>query len=509
MVETMLLQTRSYRRRAIVVLAVLVPPLYIMALLIRYGVNAPFWDQWELVTQIQKLHQGTLTLGDLWSQHNEHRILVPRLIMLGLGMVTGWNIIGETYVSLVVAVGSTGLLVAILWQTVAGRLGRRLTFVLTGFVVWMMLSPVQWQNWLWSWQIAWFLSVLGVTATIWLISQWPGRWPVRLRLWAAGGAAIIATYSLASGMFVWPIGLAMLVLRREPRSRWLGWTIAGAAVIASYYVGYSDPPSHPSKALFLHRPKQAIEYLFVYLGRPLGVDLHMTMVLGGALFMLFLVATGYLLVRHRQGAVDLIAWWALATYGLISAATTAVGRVGLGVEQGFASRYSTVSTLFTIATLVLVVQAVKIYYADTRQQDSPPTAIWFLVTPVAAIAVLEYLRAGVTTYVMALPLTLFFLVIVAVIVPSLALGRRLHWLEPVSGYRVILGLFLAGTGLLVLSNYVDGTRSVHQWHGGLRHAQQCLRQAQSADDPCLTQSNDNPTLWPRLQYLRQIHWGGF
>ena len=57
----------------------------------RFGVDVPFWDQWELVPFLDLWASGTLSLGDLFSQHNEHRIFFPRLIMLLLAAATGWN----------------------------------------------------------------------------------------------------------------------------------------------------------------------------------------------------------------------------------------------------------------------------------------------------------------------------------------------------------------------------------------------------------------------------------
>ena len=42
---------------------------------------------------------GTLCFADFFAQHNEHRILFPRLIFFGLGRLTHWNIRAELFVS--------------------------------------------------------------------------------------------------------------------------------------------------------------------------------------------------------------------------------------------------------------------------------------------------------------------------------------------------------------------------------------------------------------------------
>jgi hypothetical protein len=50
------------------------------------------------------------------------------------------------------------------------------------------------------------------------------------------------------------------------------WLAVGLAVIATHYVGYVDPPTHPSKTLFLQQPIAFAKYLLVYLDRPFAAE---------------------------------------------------------------------------------------------------------------------------------------------------------------------------------------------------------------------------------------------
>src|SRR3989442_15697534 len=77
------------------------PVLALIILVQLYGVNIPFWDQWEMVPLFQKYRSGELEWGDLWAQHAEHRIFFPRLIMLGLAVLSDWNIMWELYFNIV------------------------------------------------------------------------------------------------------------------------------------------------------------------------------------------------------------------------------------------------------------------------------------------------------------------------------------------------------------------------------------------------------------------------
>src|SRR5215470_4675128 len=56
---------------------------------IRYGYNVPYYDDWNLVP----LLDGSLKVDAkwLWDQHNAHRIPFPKLILVSLLSVTGWD----------------------------------------------------------------------------------------------------------------------------------------------------------------------------------------------------------------------------------------------------------------------------------------------------------------------------------------------------------------------------------------------------------------------------------
>ena len=56
-------------------------------------------DQWDDVNILRSAHDGTLTLGTLWAQHTENRILFPNLVVLLLGYTTHLNVIVEDFLA--------------------------------------------------------------------------------------------------------------------------------------------------------------------------------------------------------------------------------------------------------------------------------------------------------------------------------------------------------------------------------------------------------------------------
>src|SRR6516162_4277770 len=77
----------------------------------RYSVNVVVDDQFSDVALIGKAFSGHLQLGDLWAQHNEHRIFFPNLIVLALAYSTHLDVQTEEYLSAALLVASIGLLI--------------------------------------------------------------------------------------------------------------------------------------------------------------------------------------------------------------------------------------------------------------------------------------------------------------------------------------------------------------------------------------------------------------
>src|SRR5215469_4150415 len=220
------LAPRSRRSlRYVSVAAAALPVILIIVLTTHYWTNVPFWDDWEFYSFIYAYHHGTLSFSTFWAQHNEHRILFPNLVMFVLAQASGWDVRWEMGFSLAVALITFGLLALML------RRGLRSGWVLgvaVPLVSLVLFSPVQFENWLWGWQIEWFMMVLGVVGAVFALGAWK-----RSRSWkpvvVAMAAATLATYSLGSGMLVWAACLPILLVDRRLR-RWTPAWVALAAV---------------------------------------------------------------------------------------------------------------------------------------------------------------------------------------------------------------------------------------------------------------------------------------
>src|SRR5215831_18392636 len=129
------------------------PLLFLAVLVLVLAVNVPMLDQWELVPLWQKYHQGGLSFADFFAQHNEHRLLFPRLLMFGLAVLSKWNVVWEMLASLVIAGVAFVLLYKVLAKTFTNLWLR---WVAAATLSIIFFSTIQWENWLWGWQVQWY-----------------------------------------------------------------------------------------------------------------------------------------------------------------------------------------------------------------------------------------------------------------------------------------------------------------------------------------------------------------
>jgi hypothetical protein len=420
-------------------------PTVILVMIAHRGVSVPYADQWDLVPKIEKYNAGTLAFSDLFAQHNEHRILVPLTIDLLLAVKTGWDIRAELFVNFAVSCVGAIFLVLLIRNA---RFGRSWTFGLTLLALILYFSPSQSENWLWGWQLEWFLTVTCVLFSAWALSS--TRFNRTARFSAAAVATTIATYSLGSGALFWAAGLMMLVALRFSRRQIGIWVAAAVLALVFYYAGYQNPPEQPSKSLFLHQPLDFARYVLQYLASPLGARGASAIAVGAVLIVAFVTSAVYL---ARRGERALLApWAALGLFAVASAVITGISRLGDGIDQAQSPRYITISTLLVVATCVMVASCVRILLEETALS-----------------------------------------------------GRRLFRATLVAG--ALAGLVLDGT----VRAYDEGIKAVRNFADGQQAARACLHGSPHPSDECLHLTYPNPptTALARLQYLREHHLGGF
>lgn len=327
-------------------------PYGVLALIVKYQVNLPLMDEWMWADFDYHLHRGTLTLGELWAPHNEHRILVPNLVMIALARLGGWFIVREELVGLAFFIACQLLLWRLISRTVVERSAPVTFFCVSA----LLFSLGQHMNFGYGFQLGWPLCTLSLLIVVTLLST--STIPLR----HVGFAAIaggVGSYSSAQALLVWPLGIGLLLLaRRRSVTAITVWLAAGLVVIAIDHLGRGAPSAQTPFDV-----GALLGYSLTYLGSPLagwaGILPAAT-----AGFVCVAAICGHAVgdvVRRDRVTLDRRApWYALAAYAILAAPITGIARLdsGGGV-QALSSRYISISSLLTIALLVLLVQDVS------------------------------------------------------------------------------------------------------------------------------------------------------
>ncbi len=336
-------------------LAALVPPIIVARSIVRYGVDVPVWDQWAFAPLVGDAFEGTLDWSRIWAQHNEHRVVLPRLLLLGLASLSRWDVRWELATNFVLAAATLLLLVALLRATV-GRSQPDAVPWLVLVASCLTFSPAQSENWMWGWQVGIFLETAIVTGIAVVLSRWRGGWPGLVLVVVLGWAGAL---SFASGLVLLVLVPAAVLVHPvlRPWRRRLAQTavalLLGMGLLALYLYGYRRPPHHPAPLQVLDVPRAYGEYVLAYVGSSLGLyDVWIAIYWGVVGIALLAAGGGWLVAR---GCWPILAPWAfLAAHALGSGAITAVGRGGFGALQALVPRYVTISAPLWLCVAVVI-----------------------------------------------------------------------------------------------------------------------------------------------------------
>ncbi|HEV2803918.1 MAG TPA: hypothetical protein VGW57_03195 [Chthoniobacterales bacterium] len=339
-------------RKAIAVAFWFLPVLCACYFVWRHCVALPFWDEWNTPgAQLASWCRGTFTLSELWSQHNESRKVVPRLLYLPLFLSAGWDVrLGIALVMAVACFGSVALY-KLVTRTIRSAGAGALAFALMNLV---LFSPRQYENFLYG--IQWETFAPGFALAVALLVNLSGQ-SLRWKTICNGALALLSTYTFANGMLVWVLAFPLTSPSETPRTS-KGWRVAYvlAAIISvgSYFISYQRPALSPPPASIPNDAPALLQFFLIWIGSVFRTP--GAMAAGAVTLLLFLslvAAAVWLTATDRRQCRSHYPWVVLGAYTLISGAATARARLGFGFEMAADARYTVFTVLLVIATIGL------------------------------------------------------------------------------------------------------------------------------------------------------------
>jgi hypothetical protein len=224
----------------------------------EYGHNVPFFDDWSMIPFV--CGQEPITSEWLWSQYNEHRMPLTKLLFVGLYWISGSDLRGAMYFNAAALIAMTLLMLG-----TAFRIRRR--FALTDtFIPLLLLSWGHQENLLWASTVGYLLSTLLAVLAVYLMAARP----LPSRAAALTTAIVVSALPLtgaiglayAGPLSTWMVVAAIALARRErgaARDLAAGGLL-GFSLIGLYFIGYhrsAVPQSTGVAGLF----RSAIDFL--------------------------------------------------------------------------------------------------------------------------------------------------------------------------------------------------------------------------------------------------------
>jgi hypothetical protein len=218
-----------------------------LAFVWQYGRNVPFWDEWNMVPILTG--ERPVDAAWLWSEHNGHRIPLPRLLLVGLYKLTGSDFRAGMYFN-VAALGALALAMIRVAKGVRGEVAWTDAIFPLALLHWG-----HYENLLWSWQVTQVMPVLLAGVLLLIIVRSGARLTPAGVVLAGMCLAALPLCGVPGLVYVPPLALwlgyvGLLDWRsgeRQARQRSLAaWGLTAAAILLSalYFVGYHEPARH-------------------------------------------------------------------------------------------------------------------------------------------------------------------------------------------------------------------------------------------------------------------------
>lgn len=292
--------------------------------------DVPLYEDWQLVPALTG-HQPHL-LAWLWSQDNENRAPLARLVYLGLLKLWPDFRVGMVLNILLLTAISAAFIIFV--RRVRGHTRWTDAFFPVAF-----LNLGNWANMGFSWQLMW---VLAVGLECGLLLAVAARGPITTRrAWGLGGCLVAIPLTGATALPFAPVMSLALLTRlrsasRRVRAVLLSGILLSLGLMVAYFIGFERTLRPPSPGLWA-TAETSLKFLAMGLGPAAGAwwfgsSLIVLILLAGALFVLwrskrenatlllvFMAAGLALAIAVGNSRAGDLGWWGMLDYYTIAA----------------------------------------------------------------------------------------------------------------------------------------------------------------------------------------------
>lgn len=320
---------------------------FILVILLKYGVDFPFMDEWAAFSP--GALDTNVTLTWLLGFHNEHRIFFTKLLTWGLYRSSGWNEVHNLIINAFIYLAYLLVLLDVARKTVSIRWFPLLLVPL--------LATTAWENWTWCFQSQFFFCLLFLSVSVGFGIARPCTWISRL-IFAV--AAISCEYSFSAGVpAIATIGLCVFIrdiLSNEANGlkKYIALVLdlVPFVFLILWFDGYVHPSYHPQ--LVFPDKRQFWLGWFKLIGYGFGFEnLRIQRIVGfgvASVIVAQLIWRGLSITNRVRDKS--ISWLVLCLGSLAMLAVITAGRANLTLDP---SRYASFALLLVPSFFVSVV----------------------------------------------------------------------------------------------------------------------------------------------------------
>lgn len=350
-----------FREKNVNLFFVLLAAIFILLAIIggiRSYSPVPLWDMWNgYLGFFTELSTGDVS--SWWKQHNEHRIVLARVLFwidITFFQGAGWFLIIVNY-SLIVAVCT--LFYFILKEQLNSEKENFTRKILSLLIVILLFSWIQKDNLSWGFQSQFILAQLLPLLSFFLLHKsFVSKNNSDYLFFFACLTGVLALGSMANGILTLPLMTLFAMILRMNWQRIAILIILAVCTTLLYFYDYHSPDGHGSILdALLNNQLGLIQFLLLYVGGPFsylsGIGNQILAQLAGCFLIISSVLFAWRALSNPINSSLCLVMLVFILYIGGTAFGTGCGRLIFGLEQALNSRYQTPALMAWAALLVL------------------------------------------------------------------------------------------------------------------------------------------------------------
>lgn len=324
-----------------------------------------FWDGWQWIGLLESWIEKGFTWSSLLAVQNEHQLAFGRILLLAdyfISSATNWSLI---LLNLTLYAGTTAILVKLfVAATERARVDRIDLAAFAAFVSIVMFAAANLANLSWNFSVHFILGmvliVFAVLAAISTVRAAQHEKAFKTQAWFAATVAIalIASFSAANGILIWPIVLGFFFFAGIPKKNLLVFALISTATAVFYILTLKlNSGMNADPRATWHNPATYLVYLPYFFGNAIVDEQHAAKVafVLGWIGLFGSMAAGLAFIRQRKSwDAYQLGLASILAFELVTGVMIDLSRQNWGGQYGMiVDRYRLPNAVFWSATLAL------------------------------------------------------------------------------------------------------------------------------------------------------------